>query len=86
MSNISEDATLSITFFSLWCMEKNAQIMQNKNNYLLAVPVLMLIFFKYGLDLEGNSDGDPVDVILQDKLLMALGIVFVGMLLWFIYI
>ena len=46
----------------------------------------MLIFFKYGLDLEGNSDGDPVDVILQDKLLMALGIVFVGMLLWFIYI
>ena len=78
--------TLSITFFSLWCMEKNAQIMQNKNNYLLAVPVLMLIFFKYGLDLEGNSDGDPVDVILQDKLLMALGIVFVGMLLWFIYI
>ena len=60
--------------------------MQNKNNYLLAVPVLMLIFFKYGLDLEGNSDGDPVDVILQDKLLMALGIVFVGMLLWFIYI
>ena len=31
---------------------------------------------KYGLDIESNSDGDPVNVILKDKVLLVSGVLF----------
>ena len=40
------------------------------------VPLIILICLKYNLTIEGNSDGDPVEVILKDKLLLSLIIIF----------
>ena len=41
---------------------------------------------KYSIDIEGNSDGDPVEVILNDKLLIGLGIIYVLLLVIIIYL
>ena len=41
---------------------------------------------KYSMDIEGNSDGDPVEVILKDKLLIGLGIIYVLLLVIIIYL
>lgn len=74
--------TLSIIFYALWCLEKNEN---SVGGYLWTIPVLMLIFFRYGMDIEKNSDGDPVNVILKDKWLIGLCFILVMMLFILIY-
>lgn len=57
---------LTDVFYSLWAINY-------ENSYmLLTIPVVILILMKYSLNIEGNSDGDPVEVILQDKVLIFL--------------
>ena len=74
--------TLSITFYALWCLEKGKNSL---SGFIWTVPVLMIAFFIYGLDIEKNSDGDPVNVILKDKRLIAVVGVFVITLLMLLY-
>jgi 4-hydroxybenzoate polyprenyltransferase len=83
--NLNACMTLSIAFYALWCIEKNNTNI-GKFNFLLTVPILMVIFFKYGLDIEGNSDGDPVDVILHDRVLIVLVTLFICVLGLMIYL
>lgn len=74
--------TLSIAFYTLWCMEKDADI----NGFLLlSVPVLVFVLLKYSLDTETNSDGDPVNVILGDKILILLVVLLGCILMWNLY-
>ena len=44
------------------------------------VPVVILILMRYSLDIERDSFGDPVDVVLGDKKLLGL-IIFYGVLM-----
>lgn len=74
--------TLSIVFFSFWCMEKT----DDKKNFLILVPLLMLIFFKYSMSIEcKENDGDPVDVILSDKVLVSMVLILGIFLLGLVY-
>lgn len=57
---------LAICFYSLWAMEQGQWA-------LFSVPLIMIIGMRYSLIVEGISDGDPVDVILNDKMLLILG-------------
>lgn len=67
-------------FYALWCME-------NPNRTLLfTVPVVMLICMKYSLDVEGDSDGDPVEVLVHDKVLIALCVLYALVMLALLYI
>jgi hypothetical protein len=36
------------------------------------VPLVLLICLRYNLKIEGDSDGDPVEVLLHDKMLLIL--------------
>ena len=36
------------------------------------VPLVIIILMKYSADIESNSYGDPVDVVMHDKVLLAL--------------
>lgn len=36
------------------------------------IPVFIIILMRYSLDVEGDSDGDPVEVLIQDKVLIFL--------------
>lgn len=68
--------TLMIVFYSMWCVD-SSNIAKFGNNLIFTVPILMLIAMKYSLDIEGDSDGDPVEVLLSDRILMLLVLIFI---------
>lgn len=39
---------------------------------LFSVPVLIFVFLRYSLLLEGNSDGDPMDILESDYIMWGL--------------
>lgn len=78
---------LSIVFFALWCMERNYTKSESQFDYLALVPMLMIICFRYNMNIENKSnDGDPVSVIIKDKILIALSVIFIVTIGVFIYI
>lgn len=63
--------TLAIAFYALWSMDEST--INIYGQYLVfTIPIVLLIVMKYSLAIEGDSDGDPVDVLLHDKILLAL--------------
>lgn len=72
--------TLGIVFYSLWTMS------YSKNLLLWSIPIVMLIAMKYSLDIENtNSEGDPIEVILKDKFIMIMGLIYVFYIFIIIY-
>lgn len=78
--NMYLSAVLSIVFYTLWCVENTAKY---TINLVFTVPLVIIIIMKYSLDIERKSDGDPVNVILNDKWLIALTAIY-GILLTFV--
>ena len=75
----------SIVFYALWSVSQ--EVVDISNNYAVwTVPYFIILAMKYSMDIEGNSDGDPVEVILNDKLLIGLGIIYVLLLVIIIYL
>jgi len=64
--------TLGIVFYSLWTVDAGTILHVGGEQAVWTVPLVIMIFFKYSMSIEGKSDGDPVEVVLKDKLLMAL--------------
>lgn len=58
--------SLAIGFYSLWAIEQGHWV------HMCTIPLVMVSCMRYSLIVEGNSDGDPTNVILQDKLLLIL--------------
>ncbi|MBQ3034252.1 MAG: UbiA prenyltransferase family protein [Deferribacterales bacterium] len=70
---------LTNIFYALWAVgHENA-------NLVWTVPIFMVLMMKYSLNIEGESDGDPVEVIFRDYTLIALAVVLVGLLFGFLY-
>lgn len=73
--------TMANIFFALWCTQEG-----RNQKFIILIPVLLLICFKYSMDIESNeSDGDPMNVILHDKVLIGLGIAFVVLIFILLY-
>lgn len=58
--------TLVNVFYALWSIE-----MPN-TRMIWTVPFFMIILMYYSLIIEGDSDGDPVEVIIRDKKLIGI--------------
>ena len=63
--------TLANVFYALWSMDENT-VSAYGNSLVFSVPIVLLITMKYSLTIEGESDGDPVEVLLHDKVLLLL--------------
>lgn len=63
---------LTIVFYALWCVSPMSMEKFNSQYLIWTVPLVMIICMKYSLTVEGDSHGDPVEVLLSDKILMAL--------------
>lgn len=84
--NMYMSLALTIAFYSLWTVDP-VTIARLSNDYLVwTVPLVILICMKYSLNIEGDSDGDPVEVIIKDKTLMGMVALFVFITLGIIYI
>ena len=73
--------TLAVTFYSLWCIDRSAVT----PNIMLTIPLVLVICMKYSLNVEGDSDGDPIGIVLNDKWLIGLGLVYVIITMYMIY-
>ena len=78
--NMHTCLTLAIVFYSLWSVNSGHEHM------VWTVPLVILLCMKYSMTVEGSSDGDPIEVIYQDKALMLLAAVFAGLTLGLIYL
>ena len=58
--------SMTIIFYSLWCQDLNSKYI------MWTIPLVLLICMKYSLNIESNSSGDPVEVLLKDKVLILL--------------
>lgn len=77
--------TLANVFYALWSMDENT--VSSYNEYLVfTVPIVLLITMKYSLDVEGDSDGDPVEVLLHDKVLLTLCVVYLAVMFTILYL
>lgn len=67
--------SLANVFYVLWCMDDNTSLRYG-GSLIFTVPVVFLIMMKYSMDVEGESDGDPVEILLHDQILLILCLVF----------
>lgn len=75
-SNMGMCLTLANVFYALWSTDEKTKTMYGTGNLIFTVPIVMLITLKYSLDIEGESDGDPVEVLLHDPVLLVLCAVY----------
>ncbi len=78
--NMYMSLSLVIVFYSLWTLESNI------SEAICTVPIILIILMKYSYDIEFASDGDPIEVILNDKLLVGLIILYVVTMFVLLYI
>lgn len=70
--------TLSNVFYALWSIEGEGRI--------FTVPIVLVTTLKYNLTVEGNSDGDPVEVLLHDRMLVMLCAAYAAVILLELYL
>jgi len=78
-------AALTVVFYSLWCVDPII-IQRIGQNIIWTVPLILIILMKYSLNVEETADGDPVETLLNDKVLLGLVLVFVVALAGIIYL
>lgn len=78
--------TLANVFYALWSMDQVTISIYHNRYLIFTVPIVLLITLKYSLTIDGASDGDPVEVLLHDKTLLVLIIVYLAAMLGILYI
>lgn len=65
--------SLAIVFYSLWCLDIGKEL---NFNIIYTIPIVIIISMKYSLNVEKEeSTGEPIELILKDKILMLLSII-----------
>jgi 4-hydroxybenzoate polyprenyltransferase len=77
---------LSIVSYTLWCVDKEVTLRIGHDYLFWSIPLLMIIFQLYSLNIEKDSYGDPVDVILSDKKLLITGVIYAIIMILLIYV
>jgi 4-hydroxybenzoate polyprenyltransferase len=75
---------LVLVFYSLWAINPTGG---GRHSLVWTIPVVMLVFLTYSLNVEKKgSVGDPVDVILGDKTLVLLSLVYMALTTGLLYL
>ncbi len=70
--NMTVCLALVNVFYALWSLDAKTASLYNNAYMVFTVPIVLLITMKYSLSVEKGSDGDPVEVLLHDKVLLGL--------------
>jgi 4-hydroxybenzoate polyprenyltransferase len=76
---------LCVAFYALWSIDNATVKRFNSNGFVYTIPLLLIILFKYNLSIEADSDGDPTSVILHDKVLILLCLIYAASAFCIIY-
>lgn len=78
--------SLAIVSYTLWCVDPTT-IARIGNDYVFwTIPLLMIILQLYSLNIEENSHGDPIEVLINDKKLLVASIIYIVVMGGIIYI
>lgn len=78
--------TLTVVFYSLCCADKNTDVARRGVHLLWSVFVVILVLLRYNLLLENRvGDGDPMEVLWQDKIVVCLILFYAVSVLLLIY-
>ncbi len=79
--NMYVSMALAICFYALWAMNYGNNLM------IWTVPIVMILAMKYSLNIEAmESEGDPVEVIVGDKFIIGLGIIYICLIFGILYL
>jgi 4-hydroxybenzoate polyprenyltransferase len=68
---------LCVVFYALWSIDTITVERFHTGAFVYTIPLVLIILLKYSLNVEADSDGDPTSVVLHDKVLMLLCIVYI---------
>ena len=75
--------SLTLVFYSLWS-SYYAELYNSL--FVFTVPIVVIICMRYSMNIEGdNSSGDPVEVVLSDKILLGMVAFFATIVLAILY-
>lgn len=84
-SNMTVFFTLGLVFYSLWASD--ASVAARTSGHMTAtIPVVFLICLRYSLVQGQKGQGDPIEVVLGDRVLLALLALFVAVVLAVVYV
>lgn len=75
--NMYVDFSLAVVSYTLWCVDPFIIDKIGHNYMFWTVPLFMIIMQLYSLDIEKDSYGDPIDVIVRDKILIVLILIYI---------
>lgn len=73
--------TLAVAFYSLWSVDA-----RTAPHTVLTVPLVLLLLMRYSLVVEGKSSADPIEVILHDRMLIVLAVLYAALMFALIYL
>jgi len=78
--------TLSLVFYSLWCMDTTIADYPGGAYKFLTIPVVLFICLRYWMLIDKkDSLADPVEVLLKDKILIGLVFLYAVMITGIVY-
>jgi 4-hydroxybenzoate polyprenyltransferase len=77
---------LCVVFYALWSIDPETVERFHTSAFVYTTPIILIIFFKYSLNIETNADGDPTSVLLGDKILMFLCVAYIMCAFCIIYL
>lgn len=77
---------LSMVAYTLWCVDPSVTSKVGHDYMFLTIPIVMTIMQLYSLNIEKDNYGDPVDIILSDKVLLVIGLFYIIIMTVLIYI
>jgi len=80
---------MCLVFYSLWAIDVKPTVNSIMNGYILlaTIPLVYFIMMRYSFDIEKiENSGDPIDVLLSDKILILSCVLFVVLVVISIYV
>lgn len=84
--NMTMCLTLGNVFYALWSMDQVTTAFYHNRLLIFTVPIVLLITLKYSLTIDTASDGDPVEVLIHDRALLLLVLLYLAAMLGILYI
>jgi len=73
---------LSIAFYLLWCLYPGVAFLTPPIALYGSIPIVLAILFRYHYLIHQQTEGDPVDILLKDRIILSVSFLYSGLILW----